>query len=196
MYLVFFWVSMLCGRCVLWCFGGMYCFHLQDDWIWFTLVLKLLGRNRCVSYVGKDGGNLANQSQRGSCDWPNFFHLPHITDTFASSQLLQHRCYPNSVVLKMETVHSFKTTKFTSATHHKNHRRLTTDQQLTMKTWKHIHAFIVYWIVLCKNWVLKFWSINFANVLKFVRLSVVLISAFVECHGLKVLGDILGLTPY
>jgi hypothetical protein len=39
-----------------------------------------------------------------SSDWPNFLQPSHVTDTFHSTQLLQHPLEPDSVTLKMQTV--------------------------------------------------------------------------------------------
>jgi hypothetical protein len=44
-------------------------------------------------------------------DWSHLYQLPHITDTFISSQPLQHPPEPDSVTLKMETLRSFETSE-------------------------------------------------------------------------------------
>jgi hypothetical protein len=46
--------------------------------------------------------------------------LPNITDTSVSSQKLQHQGEPDSVILKMEAVHSSKTSQHTPTTQHRN----------------------------------------------------------------------------
>lgn len=109
LHLVFFWVYMLCGRCMLWCFGGMYCLYLKDDWIWFTLVLKLLGRSSCVSYLGKDGGNLANQSCGGEL-WlakflPSSPYNGHICFFPVTPALMWTKRWRQYILLKRQNSH-------------------------------------------------------------------------------------------
>ena len=43
--ILFFSISMLCCRCVYWCFRVMGCLHLQGEWIWFVcgMWVALLG---------------------------------------------------------------------------------------------------------------------------------------------------------
>lgn len=62
-----------------------------------------------------------------SSDWPHFLQVSHKSNTFLSSQPLQHPCKPDSAILKMYAAHSPKTSESTSNTEHrkpKEHHKL------------------------------------------------------------------------
>jgi len=93
----------------------MYCFHILVH-----INAEVTGKKQICQLYGEDGRNLTNHSYPLGLIGQISSIFPQITETTASSQQLQHQGEPDSVILKMEAVHSSKTSLHTSTTQHRN----------------------------------------------------------------------------
>jgi len=92
-----------------------------------------------------------------SCDWPNFMQPSHVTDTFHSTQLLQHPLEPDSVTLKMQTVRFLEILNIQQL--HAETQKKTTAVSFTKVTlfyyWNHHSITVQNFIFVCQILILK-----------------------------------------